>query len=656
MTHIMRKHGKIIMAVLTVGLMIVWGVQSNLQKPDTRGTIERGTLNGKRLLNQDLAQSAYEIQIMTRFPVAQYRMPNAEPITIMLGDEFGALAILSRDETDRVIHWYLLLKEAERYGITASENDILEFIRRLSLTNEDMEKRLAMAGASQRSLHEAIRHALMIDRLAVLAMRAPEVSLPQVELDAERTMSKVDIAVASIDGARDWQKSPEPASDQLAKQFDTYKDNQPGVVRKTPDGHTYTFGYRYPDRVKIEYLRFDRAELLKQYKVTEADYDAAYRYYKEHPEEFKRTEAAPKSPVIGPATVPATQAATRPVNKSFAEVKEELAARQVAERVNKVMKKIVEQAQRLAAEPWKAAELEEGYKKPVPRDKWTSYTAIVDELGKSREYAGFRPSYQTRTGFLTEADLKKLPGIGESLALLPSKKTAPFATLATHVRELSPPKDTLASSFLQVGVEGPILTDEAGNVYLYRVTEAEKTHEPASLDEVRPQVIEDLKKIASYERARDQAAKLAAEARGGALEALAKSRSLESENLRGLTRRSDAREFGKLPYSQDLVDAIFAMTRDPAATQPVTRDNKRVSPTTTFNNDEKLIAYAIELVSYRPVGPSDFAVGRWKQVQDSERAEGAVFARTWLSLPVLADRLHFVPAETFGKKERNAEE
>jgi hypothetical protein len=322
-----------------------------------------------------------------------------------------------------------------------------------------------------------------------------------VEADADRMQSQATISVAIADGTRGWEKSPEPTPEQITKQFGLYKDISPTPppptaasntesppMPPTIEGHQYPFSYKYPDRVKVEYLRFDRGEVAKQFQPTEEDYDAAYRYYVDHPDEFVEVKAE--------AT---TQAATKPAVKPFSAVKEKLVQAQIDKRVSKKLGQVVDRARTLAAEPWKIPD------KQVPPEQWADYKAIAEEMGTNKEFGGNRPSYNTATGLLSAAQLERQAGIGQAYFETPRGRI-PFAMLATHVKELVGPKDPLSNLFLEVGREGPLLKDAAGNLYLYRVAAAEKTREPASLEEVRGQVAEDLKKLSAYERVQGEGA------------------------------------------------------------------------------------------------------------------------------------------------------
>ena len=453
---------------------------------------------------------------------------------------------------------------------------------------------------------------------------------------------------------------PAPTEEQIKKQFELYKnvvatpqaataeqaENLP--TPPTIDGHTYPFGYTYPDRVKVEYLRFDKSQLKTKFQATSEDYDAAYAYYTAHPDEFKNSGDETPAASSQPATSTKPAASTQPAINPFTQVQAELVQRQVDLRVSKLLRKAADRALTLAADPWKNAESNGGFLNVIPQDKWADYQKIAGAIAANPEYAGFHPEYNS-TVWLSAEQLGKLPGIGEAYMDV-KPRPFPFPVLATHVKELVGPKDPVAGRFfLEVGLEpgGTGLKDAAGNFYIYRVVAAEKSHPPANIEEVRPQVVEDLKKIATYEQAQAKARELANEARAGDLLGLAKSRNIPADTANGLTQATPT--VGQLGHVPGLVEAAFAMTHEPAATQPV-QNGHRVSATTTLARDPTLKVYVLELLSYMPTTAEDFNAQRRGLVQEFQSELRRNFMAQWLDLTATAARLHYVPTQTFDSK------
>jgi len=648
-THLMRKHGKVILAVVGSLLMIVFILPTGRGSDTTAANYVRGHINGKKVVNADLAVAAGDIYVLNRVGRVIPIQGNDNFISLFRVLIIARRIPLTPKEDLQSVHWYLLLKEAHSFGIVSGEQEITDTIAMLKFTDAEMTKTLADLRIGQQTLRNAVGDALAIGKLAQLTMDSTQVSLPEVEYEANLDLSKIQIAYAAIDGAggSGWEKSPAPTDEQIKKQFDLYKDvlptpipskadeNNPPPTPPTIDGHTYPFGYKYPDRVKVEYLRFDKSQLAGLMKPDADDYDAAFTYFTQHPEQFKNAGDSTDFMV-----------STRPASKSWDEVKTALVQKQFDQRVSKLLKKAAERALALANEPWKNVEAPGGFRIQIDAKLWPDYHKIEADIAANKDFLGLKP-IDSATGWLGAEQLAKLPDIGDAYLQTPNGRI-PFFAFATHVKDLLPPgaKDPLGRFFLEVGPEGPMLANPAGDLFVYRVTAAEKSHAPASLDEVRPQVIEDLKKIASYQRAQAEAKEIARQARSGDLLGIAAAKKLEAHTSKDITQTDTIPEIGPVP---GFVEAAFALTKDPAATQPV-KDSKRVSATTTFDRDSVLKVYAIELVNYTPANSAEFAAKRSGLVSQVSQQNRFEFMYSWLNLDAIAKRLNYVPERPFDTK------
>jgi hypothetical protein len=133
------------------------------------------------------------------------------------------------------------------------------------------------------------------------------------------------------------------------------------------------------------------------------------------------------------------------------------------------------------------------------------------------------------------------------------------------------------------------------------------------------------------------------------------SKGWDADRVTGLTQTSNA--VGKLGVIPGMVEAVFKLTRESAATQPAqTQNGKRANPTTILARDESLKVYVVELSEYTPVSPALFAADRFQMVERSLDDERAQFAYAWLAPAALMERMHFVPAMAPKKDDKGDEE
>jgi hypothetical protein len=611
-----QQYGKIILAVLGVVLMITFLLPGTMGRSSDSSNYKVGTLNGKKVTQADLNAARAEVGV----------------VASMLRQQGMALEMfLPLDEQNPDLHWYLMLKDAARYGFDTMDS---------AVEPEQLNAMARQLNLSPEAVQTALSHMQAIIQYRAFVGRMPQ-PVTAVELAGEQDLAKVQVSYATIDGTGNWEQATAPTDEQIAKQFELYKDvvRAPRAGAAAPpvvNGHTYPFGYKYPDRVSVEYLVIERGALRAKIEPTREDYDEAYRYYREHPDEFKTPSAA------GVLT-------TQPAGKSFDEVKEALVGRQVDARVAREMKRITDRLLTQAGDPWRA--VQEG--EVVPAEKWPDLQKLADDLARNREYGGYKPAYKaTGEAPLGAEGLAGLAGIGEA-TYRPSAQGGAFGfvDLATHVRELAKlsVRDPLGRQGLQVGAPGPLLTDKDGNQYIYRVTKVDPSHVPASAAEVRGQVVEDLKKLATYEKAVAQAKALAAAAEKGDLARVAADQKVPVAKSPEFSRvgvlppeLQGIHRFAEVAFT--LVPPQSAAGSQPAATQGAATQ-AGVGATTTLADDAALKAYALQLEHVSPASAADFAAQRDYLLQQLTREELDAFASQWLSLDALSARVKFVPKE-----------
>ncbi len=646
------------MTVVGIVLMIVFALPA-FNKPPENGSLAAGRLNGKKITNNDLGFSGQDIQILEHFGYDRY------------------IAALALDERNPSLHWFLLVQEAKRYGfdsVALTDDQVSAQLEAIGFPPVEVDRWVHEAQSSPKAITEAFTHFQMILYLRAFATNLPE-PLASIELAADQNFTKLKVTFASLNAANDWQSIPAPTEEQIKNQFSVYK----GVIH-TPlpasataplpplppliAEHHFPFGYKYPDRVAVEYLKFDRAALRAYFKPTQEDYADAYKRYREHPDD--------------PAfhnDVPAGTISTQPATKPFEQVQESLVNQQIDQRVNKQLKRILERAKSMAAEPWKPVPTDDkGYREALAADKWTSYQKIAEDIAKNKDFDGYKPEYKAIDSLTGTEDLAALPGIG-SAAFQPANQqnAIPFPVLATQVRELVEltPKDTLGRLSLQAGVEGPDLQDEQGNFYMYRVTRVDKSHEPASVDEVRPQVIEDLKKFINYQRIDRAAHDLADAARGADLTSLAGLKSIPIQTPPEFNHVQNEAP-PEIKGIRDFIDTAFSLLPGGAAgaattSRPATQPETAAAVTTgtgataTLDNDSTLKVYVLQLRSVTPAKPAEFADAI--RNRDSRElfpflyqpdADIGAYAQQWFSLEALADRVHFKPTTAFAAKKNSS--
>lgn len=166
------------------------------------------------------------------------------------------------------------------------------------------------------------------------------------------------------------------------------------------------------------------------------------------------------------------------------------------------------------ADPWyDVEEGEDGYRVlPPPVEDLTVddldyYQKVIARMPPELRYEGTLTT--TTTDWFTQAEASIVPGLGTAAMGTQQGRPQVFGRFAFLVRGLAEIPNrgrvdrTVYLAWYQSSAQW--LMDRSGNRYLYRIIEVEPARAPESLDEVREQVIEDLRLQRAYQEAQGRA-------------------------------------------------------------------------------------------------------------------------------------------------------
>jgi hypothetical protein len=674
--ELFRKHGKWILAVLGVALMVIWLIP-NKNKGDTGADIEIGRLAGKKVMRSanEYVYAANDVILLQHLAPNAYKYPGLGRFSVFL------------DQLDRrqpELHLYLLLREAETYHLTATGDEVQSVIVNLGLKQSEFEDLLKPFGGDSTLFSRAVRDYLIVNKLNDLAFSVLRPSLPELRHLASDLRSQVSVRYLTLDAHDPAGAIPTPTEEQVTTQFDTYKDvlpTLPGprgqIEPPLVGGHHYPFAYKYPDRVQVEYLVFEHQAIrdLVAAGLTPAqkqeDALAAYQYYTANPDKFKNTPPASTEP-----------AASQPALKPYESVAADLMNAQLEIRVERLMKLMTDDATKQAGEPWHAM-TDDGYRAAVPEANWVGYDKIADNLAQQAKYRKYHPLVGQPGAWLAQANLRDLKGIG-SAGLVVRDRGYGFPLLALHVKEIATDlKDPILRP-LQTGVEGPVLSDAQKNQYVYRVTAAQAAHRPATPAEIaekREQAALDVRRRLTFEQDVQRGQVLAQEAATAHLETIAQREHLTIATEPPFTLLTEQpitytlsipvprplETLGLVPaFSQAAADlgqaslaatpatgpgATQAATSAPATSPAATRLADLLPPgarTSSVSVEALLKVFVLELASYSPLPVSEFdRRGTREDIENLAQAEAIRAFAKWNTLEAAAQRVDFTPARPF---------
>lgn len=501
----LRKHNKWILVVGGSLLMIAWLMPQGIKQlgPSRSGPVQ-GTLDGRKVRSVEFSQYSAELQVVRAL------IP-----TIM--DNLLGSGERNQSET---AHWLLLTQEAEDAGFVGGPQDGADWLQEIAPSfayqamfeqarsqfpqlSEQLFQQFILPG-KQKELQQQIDQ--LRDYFAGVGLQRAAGSVRMTTDEALQAVAKakgvyrMEMAYVSAPRASDrlalarakkWGDRAttdvvfipsdlllagvaDPTDEELAAHFEKYRETIPGTGQ-------FGVGYRLPQRIKLEYLKLDRAAIRQAIAVDPVD---AYKEWQLNRDKFKGEFAAEKTKVedsirdrrADEVIQAAIQIIRAEVFKTIKRLDQDGKYRKIPDGWDASRPRLEDVAQAVQAQVADTT----GVKIPLPTvvvkaAKWQN----LSDLAADPDLAGARIQYASRELPLTQSAGRGLPPV------------------IFQLRELGVDSPLLLQTGIPA-VEYPA-TDAARNVYFYTVLDARNESPADSLDEVRDEAISDFKKIKAYD-------------------------------------------------------------------------------------------------------------------------------------------------------------
>jgi hypothetical protein len=333
---------------------------------------------------------------------------------------------------------------------------------------------------------------------------------------------KINLVEFPADGSVGATTSPTtaPTTQELESFFQKYANRPPGLRSSSTTQPGLPFGYQRPDRVKIQYLAIRKDQVREAVRKSKDPYDwevAARRYYMTHQADFPASQPATTkatTPSTTQATAQITQpAASRPTTKPFDEAREQVTERVMEPEIDKLMQQIRDAVEKRLAADWEKQRPQgattRSATQPVinPSSGYGSFAYLEQIAADIQKQVGVLPAVTSKSDqWLSVQELSQLPGIGTARRRTSGQSFANYVLQSTETF-LPVPEKAEASAVLRIGQPSQPVEDIEGNVYLFRVTDAQRAHPPQGLAEVLEQVVSDYRAAQAFERTQDAAKK-----------------------------------------------------------------------------------------------------------------------------------------------------
>lgn len=466
MFKFLRKYNKMLLAIFGVLLMITFLIPQAFNRFSQQAAQLTGTVatvgDGEKVSAAEWSIYQRELQVLDKL---QRMLPPLPGIGSAKTPE----------------HWFLLVREASDAGLVPvmDMRDV-----------NSLEMQQLMAATQERDpevINRARAHYAGVSQLLSLYGTGDLYSDRHLRSEAERLLRTVTVSMVILQP--DPAKSDlQPTEQQIQEQMKKYADKLAGAGDKG-------FGYKLPDRVKLEWLKVPSSSVRAIVENSEAMDGVQQRlHWKRNP-----NKNLPPYPTDGgAAAIPDT-------------VRTDLLSQLTKAKLGDIAKygtDTLRLGQRGLPE-------KDGYY-VLPADwdsKRTAFPQLAEELRNHFTIA--LPEYSARGDkWLTIDEVGNLPGIGRATSTSAGANPVSLTDMLHALHEFGEKNTTI---MLQKGVAGPVVSDAEDNLYFFRVTDVDASREPASVDEVREQVVKDLKRESEYQRLKSMLADLETKAKADGL-------------------------------------------------------------------------------------------------------------------------------------------
>ena len=550
MNNFFRRNQKKLLAVLGSFLMIVFILPTTCgQGGGTREDPVVAYAGDDEIFASEMSRARADWDLLQRIPAQAPRVAmqmgmspfQQVPYPYQLG--IG----LAQEIQQRPELFLLLQKEAERNGIRIPPDRVNDALRQINLSpNVSAEEKERWQRAVEgflrvKSLYDRVASNVKVSEPVVarqLATTSQEPQLNLVEFNADAAAGTATAPATGPASAPATAPTTAPSEQDLQAHFDRYKNRPAGLPSTNPA--KLTFGYQRPDRVKLQYLSIREDQVREAVRKSKEPYDwevAARRHYMANLPAFPVTQ-----PASAPATTQSTQpttAASRPTTRPFEEVRDQVMERVMEPEVEKLKKQVTDAIAKRMTADWEkqrparpattgpaTASAQQPATNPAAANPaaatnpatqpaatqpggFASFAYLENLAADIQKQFGVLPAVTSKSDqWLTADDLSALPGIGTARR---QPSGASFANYVIQFAEpfMPVPQSADPAAVLSVLEPSQPVEDISGNVYLFRLTDAQPAHAPQSLAEVREQVEADYRAGQAYDRAVEAARQLA---------------------------------------------------------------------------------------------------------------------------------------------------
>jgi len=311
----------IVMVILMVSFLISFQGLEMLFPSRDPSKLPVGQTQSGKILGRQVSQAGGDLQILSDYlRLGELRSEAVLPY----------LQLLNMGDRSELA-FVLLQQEARNMGITVTGAEIDVFLSQLGWQGAELESlldRLRSQGQTigMDNLRSSVGKWLLVQKAyesAVVLAPPSEQHLKHLYQDLKEN---IQLQYVRVPAEKYLDQVAEPSAEEIDQQFQAFRnvlsatDNMDAPQETFPATDSFGFGYKQPNRVKVDYLLVQHEPLRR---ALEPSAEEILRYFEAHRDQFTKEVPLATQPSTAPATQPAP---TRSVRKTLREAEEEVVA------------------------------------------------------------------------------------------------------------------------------------------------------------------------------------------------------------------------------------------------------------------------------------------------------------------------------------------
>lgn len=455
------------------------------------------------------------------------------------------------------LEYHLLLQEAEQAGVRVGRDEVKSVLGSSGqVTDEHLRRIQRDTRRSFKDIYGTMGRYFATQRLLGLQASAVVDTLPRQEASYRDQHQEAIAQLSVIEDKAFVRLVPEPTDAELQAFFEECRNRNAAHTEQKLE-----YGYLLPDRVRVEYLTVDPQQIRSAVTLQALQ---VKRYFEENASRYTKPDPTASQPVGG--RVPQ-------IPMTFEEARDRVREDCRTARAIEAAQSLVNDMHAEAHLPWSTAQRGPDGFLTAP----TASTSFEDLKTK------FSATYEVQHGvteLMSAEQLQGVPGLGSASLTVGRQVSLRVPELALRVKGIlaADPNDNLPVLNLMEPapvVTRPNPTNPRGGpyqAYLLRVTEVAPSAPPATLDEIREDLVRDWKLMKAHELAKQHAETLAARAREIGLAAAVE----QATELRDLLAASD--QAASQPATPATLTTQYAESLVPVTPERLTRSARLIRP------------------------------------------------------------------------------